>query len=81
MNTKEWRSRASSLVVLALPALLWAGACSENPVEPDPGDLLRAQLELWRSQDISNYRYVYRAMCFCGPDARTPAEDLIFALP
>ena len=54
-------------VVLALGALVGFGsACSDSlgPVQSE----LNLNRQNWEAEALSDYRYRYRQLCFCGPD-------------
>lgn len=61
-----------SILVLSVAAL---GGCSQlgNIIDPDPVDGEAAErLQVWRSQNIDDYRFVHSADCFCGGEYTAP---------
>jgi hypothetical protein len=63
-------TRIALLLGCVLVAVV-AVACSDS-AGPESEDL-SANRELWRSQDITTYRYDYRLNCFCGG----PGSELV----
>ncbi len=69
------RPRWTQLAVLGaalglLPALV---ACDDAPFGPEL-DRLTENRERWSSAGVSSYAYVFRAICFCGSEARQPVR-------
>lgn len=56
---------------LALLCLL--PGCGDDPLGPEV-DALAENRELWSDQGATDYAYVFRASCFCGPAAVQPVR-------
>jgi hypothetical protein len=71
MRRPRWKKLAVLGAALGLiPALV---ACDDAPFGPER-DRLAENRERWRSAGVSSYDYVFRARCFCGPDALQPVR-------
>lgn len=71
MKTPVGLTVTLSVVVAALPFTL--ASCQRSPLGPE-GDRLEEARERWRSLELTSYRFVYSASCFCGPTAIQPVE-------
>lgn len=69
------RPAVSTVVLAAVAATLpiTLAACQSSPFEPER-DRLEDARDRWRSLELSDYRFVYEASCFCGPTATQPVE-------
>ena len=58
--------RTSYLVLLAVPLLTLAGCDSPFGVEGGDRERIRAQRAIWDAQQISDYTFESRRVCFCA---------------
>lgn len=69
----HWRQVRPALLAVALGLSPLVTACGRGPLEPEEDRLAEARAR-WRSADVSDYDYIFRAICFCGPSATAPVE-------
>ncbi len=66
-----------SLFVIGLLMIMWVNimpiAANENNNSPLIEEL-QENRQLWRSQQLKNYQYIYQQQCFCVPPSNTPLK-------